>query len=163
MQTQIDTPGRCEFAVRLEYVRLLVSKFDDCFRFYRDVMRLEVTWGEEGYSYADFKTGNGATLSIYWRKGMSKVLGTTNLPVDAVSQDRVALIFGVDDLDSTVAALRERGARFLTEPQDHPDWGIRTAHLRDADGNLIEVYSPMPRESWADELRELDEKYKKSK
>lgn len=25
-----------------------------------------------------------------------------------------------------------------------PDWGIRTAHLRDPDGNLIEINQPLP-------------------
>jgi lactoylglutathione lyase len=90
---------------------------------------------------------------------MSQALGTTNLPAQAEAQDRFLLIFGVEDLDATVARMRERGAQFVTEPADHPEWGIRTAHLRDPDGNIIEINSDMPHEEWSDELKAVGEKY----
>lgn len=61
--------------MHLDYVRLLVSDFDACFRFYRDVMGFEVTWGEEGSSYASFKTGNGTALSLFLRENMAKAIG----------------------------------------------------------------------------------------
>jgi hypothetical protein len=66
----------------------------------------------------------------------------------------------VEDLDATVKKLRERGAQFVTEPKDQPNWGIRTAHLRDPDGNLIEINSPMPTTEWSEELREEASKFK---
>ncbi len=70
------------------------------------------------------------------------------------------LIFGVEDLDTTVRKLRERGAHFATEPKDHPEWGIRTAHLRDPDGNLNEINSPLPTNEWSKDLREEASKFK---
>ena len=36
-----------------------------------------------------------------------------------------------------------RGATFLTEPRDQPVAFIRTAHLRDPAGHLIEINSPL--------------------
>jgi hypothetical protein len=39
----------------------------------------------------------------------------------------MALIFVVDDLDTTVKRLKERNVGFITEPQERPEWGIRGA------------------------------------
>jgi len=39
---------------------------------------------------------------------------------------------------------------------DHPDYGIRSAHLRDPDGNLIKIYTQLPKPRWSKELREED-------
>ena len=146
--------------MRMDYVRLLVTNFDACFRFYRDVMGFKVTWGEEGNTYGSFSVGEGTALALFRRQAMAKIIGTTDLPVDAVSQDRIMLIFGVENLDATVKKLREQGAQFVTEPEDQPNWGIRTAHLRDPDGNLIEINSPMPTTEWSEELRKEASKFK---
>ena len=48
----------------------------------------------------------------------------------------VVVYFECEDLDSTVANLRERGLRFESEPVDQP-WLWREAHLKDPDGNSI--------------------------
>src|SRR5262245_15039318 len=125
--------------MRLTHIRLLVTDFDDCYRFYRDVIGLEVTWGAEGEGYADFKISDNVALALFERGEMSRTIGTSDLPASAVSQDRLVLIFGTENLDVKVSELKARGANFLVEPQDHPEWGIRTAYLRDPDGNLIEV------------------------
>ena len=125
--------------LRLTHVRLLVTDFPGCFRFYRDVLGFEVLWGEEGGRYADFKAGD-AIVALYDRRLMAEAVGTTGLPFEAEAQDRILLTFAVEDVDAVREQLKVRGVRFVTEPQDRPDWGIRTAHLRDPDGNLIEIY-----------------------
>jgi catechol 2,3-dioxygenase-like lactoylglutathione lyase family enzyme len=140
--------------MKLTYVRLLVTDFDACFRFYRDVMEWEPTWGQEGDGYADFATGSDCTLALFSRAVTADVVGTSELPADLPTQDRVSLIVGVEDLREAVSGLRERGAQIILEPTDRPDWGIRVAYLRDPDGNLIEVNSPMPQSEWTDELRQ---------
>jgi lactoylglutathione lyase len=90
---------------------------------------------------------------------MSASMGTLSLPAEAQVQDKVALVFSVDDVDSTTEQLRSRGAQIVVEPTGHPEWGIRTVHLRDPDGNLIEVNSQMPHEEWTEELKTEGEKY----
>ena len=145
--------------MKLTHIRLLVADYDSCFRFYRDVMGFQPVWGAEGEGYADFKTEGDAILAVCERGIVSSALGTEHLPSPDNTQDRAMLIFGVDDLHATAAQLRERGAEFVGEPTDHPDWGIRTAHLRDPDGTLIEINSPMPHEEWTEQLQEESRKY----
>jgi len=131
--------------MKLYSVRLLVDDFDACFRFYRDVLGLEPVWGEEGGRYADFKAGEGL-IALFKRDLMATAVGTEDLPARADAQDRAAIVLQVDDLEETVARLRARGAAFVAEPQDYPAWTIRAAHLRDPEGNLIELFVPLPDE-----------------
>lgn len=139
--------------MKLDYVRLLVADFDACFRFYRDVMGWQPTWGQEGEGYADFATGSDTTLALFAREAMAEAVGTFDLPAEVAAQDRVALIVGADDLDASVDQIRERGGEIFAGPTDRPDWGIRVAFLRDPDGNLIEVNAPMPQSEWTEDLR----------
>ena len=145
--------------MHLTHIRLLVSDFDACFRFYRDVMGLEAVWGEEGSGYADFKVGEGLALALFERQAQAEAVGTDHLPSKATSQDRVSLVFGSDDLDADFQSLKGRGVQVVAEPADHPEWGIRVAYLRDPDGNLIEINSPIPHEEWTDELKAEAQKY----
>ncbi|MBA3430350.1 MAG: VOC family protein, partial [Actinobacteria bacterium] len=46
-------------------------------------------------------------------------------------------------VDSAYEALTSRGAQFVTQPHDQEAWVIRVAHLRDPDGNLVEIYAPL--------------------
>lgn len=146
--------------MQLYSLRLLVEDFDACFRFYKDLIGLELVWGEEGGRYADFKAGNGTFVALFQRELMAAAVGAADLPASTPAQDRTVLVFEVDDLDDTVARLRGQGAAFVTDVQDHPEWGIRTTHLRDPDGNLIELYTALPQAEWTPELRAADRRSK---
>jgi catechol 2,3-dioxygenase-like lactoylglutathione lyase family enzyme len=137
--------------MKLTHVRLLVTDFDACVRFYRDVMGFQVAWGAEGAGYADFRNRGEAMVALFNRQDMAESLGLGHLPSDAPCQDKAVLVFEAADLDSMVEALKARGAQFITELQDRPDWGIRTTHLRDPDGNLIELNSPLLESQWSEE------------
>lgn len=63
------------------------------------------------------------------------------------------LIFQADDLDATVARLKAKNVQFVSGIKDRPDWGIRTAHLRDPDGTLIELNTPLAKSEWTEDLR----------
>ncbi len=128
---------------QFEYIRLLVSNFKDCFLFYRDVLGFKTTYGSENDVYADFDTGK-TTLALFGRSNMSEALGTLHLPENAIAQDKICFVLGVENVDSTCQRLKSLGVSLLTEPVDRPAWGIRTAHLRDPDGNLLEIFQPIP-------------------
>jgi catechol 2,3-dioxygenase-like lactoylglutathione lyase family enzyme len=59
------------------HVRLLVADFPACFRFYRDVLGLEVGWGDENDGYADFKTGQ-TTIALFGRQEMAEAIGAAD-------------------------------------------------------------------------------------
>jgi lactoylglutathione lyase len=118
--------------------RLLVQDYQACLHFYRDIMGLEATW-DDG-DYAGFQDGE-FRLAIFKRNMMAEAIGNTEKPADVVSQDKLALIFEVDDVDDYHAHLKEKGVRFLKDPQDFISWGIRAAYFRDPDGNLLEINS----------------------
>jgi catechol 2,3-dioxygenase-like lactoylglutathione lyase family enzyme len=120
------------------YVRLLVVDYAACFRFYRDMMGLDVKLGDERSGYAELQTGN-VTIALFGRQAMAQVVNNADVPVDSQAQDRFVVIFAVADVDAAYNALQQRGIVFITPPTDRPDWNIRTAHFRDPDGNLIEI------------------------
>jgi lactoylglutathione lyase len=147
--------------MRIDHVRLLVVNFVECFRFYRDIIGLNVLWGDEDDSYASFaEQGNKLpTLALFRRQAMADVLGTSHLPGESPSQDRSMLIIEVKDMDAVVQQFKSQGVRFVLEPQNFPAWGMRGAYLRDPDGNLIELTSYLAPENWTEELRQAAQKY----
>jgi lactoylglutathione lyase len=148
--------------MRLDNVRMLTIRFPEMFAFYRDVMRLKVTWGEVSGNYASFTGSDGATaLCLFARADMAKAVGTSKLPVEVTAQDKTALVFEVEDLDAFASEAKCAGLTLVTEPKDMPDWGIRTFHLRDPDGNLVEVFSHLTKAQWSNGLRETDERQKR--
>ena len=62
--------------MRLDNVRLLTTRFPAMFAFYRDVMQLQVTWGEPGGDFASFADVNGTTgIGLFTRPLMAEAVG----------------------------------------------------------------------------------------
>jgi len=129
-------------AFNRSHLRLLVVEFKKCFLFYRDVLGLPVRYGDENADYAEFKTA-AVHIALFRRDLMAQTVGNERLAPDADTQDRLTIVLRVDDVDAAYLELRDRGAQFVTPPQDRRPWGCRTAHLRDPDGNLLELNSDL--------------------
>jgi len=121
---------------RFNYVRLLVDNYRGSFRFYRDVMEMKVLHGNVDSGYAEFEVP-GVRLALFQRARMTEALGIPE--PNGEGRGRVALVFAVDDLDAAHRELEGKGVKFALAPRTHPDWDVRTAHLHDPDGNLIEI------------------------
>lgn len=126
-------------SVTLDYThtRLLVSDFTACFRFYRDTLGLTPHIGDEAGPYAEFKVGN-IILALFSDELMGQALGKPYKPCQGECPQMV-LCMRVDDVNAATNLMKTRGAKVLTEPTDHPAWNIRTAHIADPDGNIIEL------------------------
>jgi catechol 2,3-dioxygenase-like lactoylglutathione lyase family enzyme len=124
------------------HVRLLVDDFGACFRFYRDVLGLKVSFGSDTAGYADFRVGDTA-FALFLRSEMEEATGRGQGSEDGPSRDQAVLVLGVDDLESFVEELRRRGVSLVAPLRPHSEWGIRTAHLRDPEGHLIELNEPL--------------------
>jgi catechol 2,3-dioxygenase-like lactoylglutathione lyase family enzyme len=127
--------------MRLTHVRLLVRDYQAAFRFWRDTVGLTVTFGDEEGPYADFDTG-AATLAIFSSTAMIQDTGIES-GRGGRGADDVLVVLAVGDVDAAVRRLEERDVRFVTQPTDQLDWGIRVAHFRDPDGNLVELYTEL--------------------
>lgn len=121
------------------YTRLLVSNIEACFNFYRDVMEFQVTMDAVHEGYADFAAGD-LNLALFRRQEMAEMVGTENKPADVECQDKVVLIFSVNDLEEVYQNLKRKGIQFTKSPMNNPYYGIKTAYLRDPDGNLIGLF-----------------------
>jgi lactoylglutathione lyase len=122
--------------VQLTFVRLLVDRYDECFRFYRDTLGLPPTFGDESSGYANFRAGE-AQLALFERTEQGEVVGL-QLP-----GDRAVVVFAVEDVDAQAERLRDH---VVAGPTDRRDWGIRVLYLRDPDGNLVELNQQIPME-----------------
>jgi lactoylglutathione lyase len=127
--------------IQLTHIRLLVSNFKDCFLFYRDVLGFNIDWGDENSWYAELHTGDGIKLALFKKDLMAEAVPSAYLTSANDCHNKVALVFAVDSVDELYQYLKEKNVTVVTQPQDRPTWGLRTAHFRDPDGNLIEIFS----------------------
>ncbi|MQY09154.1 VOC family protein [Actinomadura macrotermitis] len=128
------------------YPRLLVDDFAACARFYEEALRallgIEPAKVVPQARYASWDLNGETVLSLFDRTAIAGAAGTAGLP-DAAGRDRSMLALRVGDVDAAAAALTGLGATPVAPPQDRPEWGpgLRTAHLRDPAGNLLELQS----------------------
>ena len=127
--------------MKLINFRLLVSDFPASLKFWRDIMMLPMTFGDETMGYAYFDTGN-AGLELLSRAGFAAALEEAN-PISTPTGHQAVIVFRVDDGDATYADLVKRGAKSVAAPVDRPVWQARTAHFSDPDGYLVEIYSSL--------------------
>ena len=119
--------------MKLTHVRLLVSDMGASYRFYKGVLGLPTSW-DENPGYAEFEVGPESALAIFPRVEMADAV-----ELRPGGGDGAVVVLSVDDVDAAVERLRMRGAD-VGDPFDRRDWGMRLAHLRDPDGNLVELY-----------------------
>jgi lactoylglutathione lyase len=129
----------------LTHIRLLVRDMAASVKFYRDVLGLKVAVGGEDDVYTEFESGN-CVLALYGQSMMSEVTGTQDKPAKVETQDKSLIWFGVENVDETYRELSAKGVEFVVLPTDRKPWGLRTAHFRDPDGNLIEIGHGIPME-----------------
>jgi lactoylglutathione lyase len=131
-----------EHSMKLSNIRLLVGDFPASLTFWRDIMMLPITFGDESMGYAYFDMGNGG-LELLKRDVFAASLGEAT-PAPMPVGHQAVIVFGVDDVDASYADLVKRGAKAIAGPVDRPVWQARTAHLSDPDGYIVEIYCHLP-------------------
>lgn len=145
--------------MQLNNVRLLVDNFDECFRFYTEKMGLKATWGKIGGDYASFDIGIPSGLSIFKSDLMASAVGNSDKALPVECREKSVLVLKVDDVDKEYENLTKKGVEFTTKPTDMTGWGMRGAHFRDPDGNLIEIYQDLAKDKWDKDLLEDAEEF----
>ncbi|MFB6890177.1 VOC family protein [Kitasatospora sp. NPDC056327] len=133
------------------YHRLLVADFPSCFGFYGAALPAltgaALAKGAPEGPYASWDLGGRTVLSLFDRGQQASVIGDAALPAgpdrSATAQDHAVLVLRVEDVDRAFALCLRHGGAPVTGPADRPAWGpdLRTAHLRDPEGRLIELQS----------------------
>lgn len=122
--------------MELAQVRLLVTDFAGCYRYYRDVLGLKPQFEAEDGPYAKFAPDGGtAGIALQDRAQMAHVLG--ELAAEPAGH-RSLVVLRVDDLDRYCEELTARGAGLLRGPAPMTD-RMRVAHLVDPEGNIVEL------------------------
>ncbi|MEU6505117.1 MULTISPECIES: VOC family protein [Streptomyces] len=122
--------------MELAQVRLLVTDFAACYRFYADVLGLKPQSGATEGPYEKFSPHTGsAGIALQDRAMMAEILDELG---ETATGHRSLVVLRVDDLDAYCAEITSRGAALLHGPAPMTD-RMRVAHLKDPEGNLVEL------------------------
>ncbi|MFE9605252.1 VOC family protein [Streptomyces hokutonensis] len=122
--------------MELAQVRLLVTDFAACYRFYAEVLGLKPQSGAAEGPYEKFSPVIGsAGIALQDRAMMAQVLGELG---ELVTGHRSLVVLRVDDLDAYCEQIADRGAVLLHGPAPMTD-RMRVAHLKDPEGNVVEL------------------------
>lgn len=124
-------------------VRLLVKDYRKCFNFYTEQLGLEAAWDVEE-CYASFKVADGIEgLALFTSDFMAPAVGNADKVQPVGFREKSMISFEVDNVDESYQAFLAKGIKFINEPMDMPDWGMRVVHLYDPEENLIELYTQL--------------------
>lgn len=128
--------------IKFAYTILYVSDVKKTAEFYSKAFDLEVRFIAPGDEYAELNSGT-TTLSF-----AALPLAKSNLRDGFQESDLKTKPFGIElgfttvDVQALVDKALAAGATLLEEPKEKP-WGQMVAYIRDLDGFLIEVCTPM--------------------
>lgn len=145
--------------MELNCIRLLVKDFDKCFKFYSETLGLNVSWGKNGGDYASFDIGIPSGLSIFKSDLMANAIGNSEKALPTDNREKIAIILKVGNVDKSYQDLLDKGVEFINNPTDMTGWGMRTAHFRDPENNLIEIWSELAKEKWDEDLQKESQEY----
>ncbi|MEV6067611.1 VOC family protein [Nocardia sp. NPDC052001] len=128
--------------MNLVSIRLITDNIHQLVTFYEHLTGIEPTWSTP--DFAELTTPS-ATLAIGSTRTVPLFAPGSARPAD----NHTAIIeFHVPDVDATYARLRATVTDFVNEPTTMP-WGNRSLLLRDPDGNLINLFTPITEQALA--------------
>jgi lactoylglutathione lyase len=130
-------------AIELTHIWLLVEDMPRALGFYRDTLGLAVA--SDLGAFVELNANERFLLALFERGAMRE--SEPQIAISPVAGQHAALVFAVDGLDAYCADLRAQGVEFASAEADHPEWGLRTAFLRDPDGNLLCLYESLAEEA----------------
>jgi lactoylglutathione lyase len=128
--------------MRFGYTILYVRDVEASLDFYERAFGQQRRLLHESGEYAELETGT-TTLAF-----ASRELAAGNLPEGAsagpedVPRSAFEICFVSDDVEGDHARALEAGAQEVSQPQVKP-WGQHVGYVRDPEGNLIELASPV--------------------
>ena len=128
--------------IKFKYTIFYVQEVAKTIAFYENAFGFKRAFISPDNSYGELNTGE-TTLSF-----ASVELAKTNLSGGFTESDLKEKVFGMeiglttDDVNKTVQSAIDAGATLLELAKTKP-WGQEVAYVRDPDGFLIEICTPM--------------------
>ncbi|MFI5774538.1 glyoxalase/bleomycin resistance/extradiol dioxygenase family protein [Streptomyces sp. NPDC051658] len=121
--------------------RVLAGNYPAVFAFYAAVLP-ELTGyvlarGDAVSGYASWDAPEGATAFAVIKR--DAFVGEVPPAPAAGGATLVVPVADAAAMDAAVALCRRNGGVLVAPARDLPGWGLRAAHLRDPDGNLLEI------------------------
>lgn len=82
-------------------------------------------------------------VGMFEQRVMAEATGLESGPYPTSVVGRTALVLEAADVNSVAKELERQNIPLIRGPTDRPAWQLRTIHLQDPDGYLIEIYSPL--------------------
>ena len=114
---------------------LFVQNFEDCVKFYRDILGLKVKYSDVDFMSFELQ---GQELALMELSTASQMISEEAVQPEKASVPRVLLAVFVDNTDEAYEALKAKGVKFIKPPTTQP-WGQRTAYFKDPEGNIWEI------------------------
>jgi lactoylglutathione lyase len=128
--------------MRFGYTILYVRDVTASLHFYEHAFSQRRRFLHESGQYAELETG-ATTLAFAARELAAQNLPGLVAPIDVgAPPPAFEVCFVSDNVPLAYARALEAGAVAVTEPQTKP-WGQDVAYVRDRDGNLVEIASPV--------------------
>lgn len=130
-----------EQITKIDVAVLFVSDVERSKVFYQETLGLTMKFADD--TNAGFDLGP-VLLIVLNRDGARDLLtqdAVARSPAGAVSQ----LVSFVDNVDEVYSDLVSKGVKFIREPVNR-EWGLRTAHFKDPDGNVWEIAQTIAKE-----------------
>ncbi|MFE6664894.1 glyoxalase/bleomycin resistance/extradiol dioxygenase family protein [Streptomyces sp. NPDC057697] len=123
------------------YARVLAGNYPAVFAFYEavlpELMGCGLARGDAASGYASWDTPDGATaFAVIQRDAFA---GEVPSAPAAGGATFVVPVADAAALDAAVALCERHGGVLVAPARDLPGWRLRAAHLRDPDGNLLEI------------------------
>ncbi|MFG3529902.1 VOC family protein [Streptomyces sp. NPDC047917] len=123
------------------YPRVLAGDYPAVFAFYAAVLPeltgYALAHGDAASGYASWDAPEGATAFAVMQR--DAFVGEVPSAPDEGGATFVVPVPDAEAMDAAVALCRQHGAVLVAPARDLPGWGLRAAHLRDPDGNLLEI------------------------
>jgi catechol 2,3-dioxygenase-like lactoylglutathione lyase family enzyme len=129
-------------ALRFGYTILYVADVAASLDFYERALGQRRRFVHETGQYAELETGATALGLAARELAAASVPGLYRPERRTGAQPTFEVCFVTDDVQGAFARAIGEGAEEVTAPQTKP-WGQDVAYIRDPDGNLVEIASPV--------------------
>jgi catechol 2,3-dioxygenase-like lactoylglutathione lyase family enzyme len=131
---------------RIDAAVLFVADLNRAKTFYGDTLGLHMNFEDDVSAAFDF---DNTLLLLLTTAGAQDLLSSEAVAAQRPTGASSQLVAFVEDVDAIHRELVAQGVEFVREPIDR-EWGLRTAHFKDPDGNVWEIAHSLAKETGAE-------------